>query len=417
MKKSILIIASLLLGSTVFGQTTWNEIQTGTTKKLNAIDFPTTNVGYIVGEDSTILKSTDGGQTWQQLPMNGINIVGLDDEFRDIDFIDENVGFLVSGYSGIFRTSDGGQTWNVIGGQASNMCFPHCVFPFSGTDFFAGGAGCFEGAIIDHYQNGNWDNATLAMDFWDSGQTVMQMSFSDANHGMAATYGEYMLRTVDGGVFFDTIFIDIPGRLTSVVMVDDTLCYAGYEDPSSQGFGILKSEDGGLTWSQDINSATFYYPSYLSVEAASNGDIYSGGFSPNAPGGLIFETVDGVSWDYQNVDQPINAMTSVGSDITFGVGDSGYLVVNMPVEELSVTETEILEFTVYPNPISDELTIVNPENKPMDIRILDVTGSVVRTEDLQNGSSTINVTELNQGIYFVEVRIGEKTGLERIVKK
>ena len=76
------------------------------------------------------------------------------------------------------------------------------------------------------------------------------------------------------------------------------------------GFGILRSDDGGLTWSQDINSATFFYPAYLSVAVASNGDFYSGARPSSSPGGLMFETTDGVNWNYEPVDQPINSIDS-----------------------------------------------------------------------------------------------------------
>ncbi len=43
----------------------WYSVSTPTTKKLNVIDFPTPNVGYIGGNDSLLLKTTNGGRTWE----------------------------------------------------------------------------------------------------------------------------------------------------------------------------------------------------------------------------------------------------------------------------------------------------------------------------------------------------------------
>jgi photosystem II stability/assembly factor-like uncharacterized protein len=417
MKNALYTLVLLLIVSSTFGQTTWYEISTGTTSKLNAIDFPSPNVGYIAGEDSTILKSIDGGQTWTQLGLNGIGISGLDDDFTDIDFVDENVGFIVCGYSGTYRTLDGGQSWTLMTGQTSNMCFPHTVYPFSETDFFSGGAGCFEGAIIDHYVNGTWTTGNLGLNFWDSNQTLLEMSFSDNNRGVAATRGEQMLRTVDGGVNWDTISVNVPDRLTSVVMVNDTLCYAGYEDLNAQGFGILTSIDGGLTWTQDINSATFYYPSYLCVHAADNGDVYSGGFSSNSPGGLIFESTDGTTWDYQTVGQPINDMTSYDSDVTFGVGDNGYLVVNTPPASLSLGTIEPIEFNMYPNPFQNEIIINNESNEKITATLIDVNGKVLKTQVLVSGETIFNCEELSKGVYLIEIEQGYTRTIKRIIKQ
>ena len=416
MKKYLIIVCTALISSIAIGQTTWYEIPTGTTKKLNAIDFPSDNVGYIVGEDSTILKTINGGQTWEALGMNGISITSFDDNFTDIDFIDENTGFLVSGYSGTYKTTDGGQTWILVTGQISNMCYPHTVYPLTETDYFIAGGGCFEGAVIDHFANNQWYYANLSLNFWIINETVVEMSFNDLNNGLAATRSEYILKTIDGGFNWDTISTGISGELTSVVMVNDTLCYAGY-DQIGAGFGILKSVDGGLTWDEDPSSATFFYPAYLSVHAAQNGDIYSGAVPSNFSGGLIFESTDITNWLYYNVDQPINDMTSYGSDITFGVGDSGYLVVNTPIAELGVKGIDLIEFNVYPNPVLNILTIENPNTEMMEVMILDGSGRILKEELVMSGISTIDCSNLTSGIYFVKVKIGNEFGLMRIVKQ
>lgn len=418
MKKLLVLFCITLLSSIVIGQTTWYEIQTGTTKKLSAIDFPSNNVGYIVGEDSTILKTTNGGQTWESLAMNGISISSLNDNFTDISFVDENTGFLVSGYSGTYKTTDGAQTWTLIQGQISNMCFPHTVYPFSSSNFFVAGGGCFEGAIIDQYNNNQWNYSSLSINFWNTNELVVEMSFANSNIGLAATQGEYMLRTVDAGVNWDTISTGINGFLTSVMMVNNTLCYAGYNEMGS-GFGILKSVDGGLTWEFDPNlgtSAQFISPNYLSVCSAQNGDVYSGAISMNTDEGVIFETPDGIAWSNTYVDQPINAMTSYGSDITFGVGDSGYLVVNTPIADLGIDRIDHIKFNVFPNPVLNELTIENSNTETMEVTILDASGRILVTEFVQSGLNTIDCSNLTSGMYFVKAKIGNILGTQRFIK-
>lgn len=416
MKKILTIICSALISLTTLGQTTWYEIPTGTTKKLNAIDFPTNTVGYIVGNDSTILKTIDGGLTWEQLGLNGIDIIGPSDDFYDVDFVDADTGFITSSYSGLYKTVDGGQNWTQLFGQSSSMCYYHTVHSFSGDNFFSGGAGCFEGAIIEHFEMSSSTTSAIDTQFWDNQIRVQAFSFVNPTVGLAATKSEIMLRTIDGGATWDTISTGIDGFLTSVVMVDELICFAGYDEMGG-GFGILKSIDGGLTWEQDINSATFYYPAYLSVHAAQNGDIYSGAVPSNSPGGLIFESTDLANWEYYTVDQPINDMTSYGSDITFGVGDSGYLVVNTPILELSTYEHDLIQFEVYPNPVNDKFTVKNPNSVSLELMILDASGRIIKRELIGPGLSSISTEQLTQGIYFVKVISANQFGLKRILKE
>lgn len=420
MKKYTTTFAILLLAFGGFSQipSTWYEIPSGTTKKLNAIDFPTSQVGYVVGEDSTLLKSIDGGQTWAQLPMNGMLFAVQAYNFTDVDFVDADNGIVTAGYSGVFQTTDGGQSWMQLIGQISNMCFPHAVHTFSPTEFFMGGAGCFQGAIIDHYSNGSWSTSALAAPFWDSQQGVLQISFANANIGLAATKSEYILRTTDAGLNWDTISIAslTPGVLTSIVMVNELLCYAGYDDNGS-GMGILKSVDGGQTWQMDGNSTTFYYPAFLSVQASPAGDIYLGAISSISPGGLIFETSDGINWSNTPVDQPIYSFASSAQDITFGVGDSGLIVVNTAPEFLGTTEIDARKFEMYPNPASNELIILNPLDEINEVFMYDLMGSQVLAHVLNSGDNTIDISILRSGVYLVKFQIGNKSLVEKLVKE
>lgn len=419
MKKFSTTFAALILTSLSFSQvpSTWYQIPSGTTNNLRSIDFPTSTTGYIVGDSATILKTTDGGQTWLQLPTNGIQIIGWANSFLDIDFVDENSGFLTAGYSGIYKTTDGGQNWFSMTGQISNMCFPHTIYPFSSDDFFSGGAGCFQGAIIDHFENGSWTTSTLAAEFWDSEQRVQEISFANQNVGLAATKSKYMLRTTDAGATWDTIAMPLSagGFLTSVVMVNDQLCYAGYDD-NGFGSGVLWSSDGGLTWEYDFNSATFFYPAFLNVHAAANGDIYSGAISSISPGGLIFETSDGTNWSNATVDNVIHSMTSYAEDVTFGVGDSGYIIVNVPLSELSLDQNETMEIQFFPNPVVEELTVVNSENAAIELQLMDGFGKLIFSGVIPQGETIIDCSELCTGIYFIRLKNENLASVHRFVK-
>ena len=63
--------------------------------------------------------------------------------------------------------------------------------------------------------------------------------------------------------------------------------------------------------------------------------------------------------------------------------------------------TEIVSpnlFSLYPNPATSDLTV--KVTKPMDIEIFNVLGTKVISESIKT-SKTINITNLNSGVYFV----------------
>lgn len=70
---------------------------------MNDIAMPTPTTGYITGY-GVILKTTDGGDTWQYLDIKN-------DNFMSIHCLNENEAWVV-GYGGsIWRTKDGGTNW------------------------------------------------------------------------------------------------------------------------------------------------------------------------------------------------------------------------------------------------------------------------------------------------------------------
>ena len=87
---------------------------------------------------------------------------------------------------------------------------------------------------------------------------------------------------------------------------------------------------------------------------------------------------------------------------------------NFPVNTIS---QEIENINVYPNPMVDQIEISLPVESGI-VSILDVNGKVVfsqRLSDLEN--SIIDVDNLNQGIYFINVMTeSNKVYIKKFVK-
>ena len=76
-----------------------------------ATDFPTPQVGYIIGHYGMILKSTDSGNSWKKLRKTH-TLFGIRKIFRDVKFINQDTGFIVGNDGLIWRTDNGGDAWS-----------------------------------------------------------------------------------------------------------------------------------------------------------------------------------------------------------------------------------------------------------------------------------------------------------------
>jgi len=89
-----------------------------------------------------------------------------------------------------------------------------------------------------------------------------------------------------------------------------------------------------------------------------------------------------------------------------------------------VYESKDFTFSVYPNPVNDEMAIkydIQAGNKTT-ITLLDVSGKtidILLNNDASSGQKAINYStaHLAQGIYFLKVESGDYVKTEKVVKK
>jgi len=90
------------LSYTSNGGTSWSTEFFGT--DLKGLDFAGTNIGYAVGRDGYIIKTTNQGTNWINQTSGVSNIL------RDVDFLDSLNGFIVGDGGIILKTTNGGLT-------------------------------------------------------------------------------------------------------------------------------------------------------------------------------------------------------------------------------------------------------------------------------------------------------------------
>src|SRR5687768_8813622 len=90
----------------------WVIQTSGTTARLRGVSAVSERVAWASGSGSTVLRTVDGGATWQKL---AITTDALD--FRDIDAINSQTAYVLSIGNGplsrIYKTTDSGATWTL----------------------------------------------------------------------------------------------------------------------------------------------------------------------------------------------------------------------------------------------------------------------------------------------------------------
>jgi len=80
--------------------------------------------------------------------------------------------------------------------------------------------------------------------------------------------------------------------------------------------------------------------------------------------------------------------------------------------ELGITKVNTLTVSAYPNPASDVLT-VNIE-QPATLQLINAVGEIVTTANI-NGTTNINVSSLNKGLYFLTVTADSGSTTQKII--
>lgn len=94
---------------TVDGGESWQRIDPGTIHFLSSVYFTDENNGYVVGDRALIYSTVDGGENWVQYSVSGMpEYVTL----LDVKFINQKVGWIVGKDGTILKTTNGNETNN-----------------------------------------------------------------------------------------------------------------------------------------------------------------------------------------------------------------------------------------------------------------------------------------------------------------
>jgi photosystem II stability/assembly factor-like uncharacterized protein len=85
----------------------WRRAASPTESTLTAVYFHDDKLGWASGHDAVILRTSDGGETWQQT----LFAPEKETPLLDVCFLNERQGFAVGAYGTFYESADGGMTW------------------------------------------------------------------------------------------------------------------------------------------------------------------------------------------------------------------------------------------------------------------------------------------------------------------
>jgi photosystem II stability/assembly factor-like uncharacterized protein len=129
----------------------WRQVPTATDATLTSVAFADVQLGLAVGHDATILRSENGGSTWQEVFRDPEQLRPL----LRVMFTDRQRAIAIGAYGAFFESLDGGMTWAERKITAGDRHFNALTRLADGTLLLAGEAGTLLRSVDDGTQ---WEN-------------------------------------------------------------------------------------------------------------------------------------------------------------------------------------------------------------------------------------------------------------------
>ncbi len=177
---------------TIDGGESFTRLATAPLGWLASVWFLSADVGFVAGgekNDTGLWGTRDGGRTWSSL-RGLLPESARSGSLREIVFLDEKTGYAVGHPGLILRTRDGGESWQTL--PSGTDLWLRAVTFVDARVGFIGGSG---GVLLRTSDGGDlWTRVSGHPD-----EKIMDLHFLDEHHGFSATVTGRLLETNDGG--------------------------------------------------------------------------------------------------------------------------------------------------------------------------------------------------------------------------
>jgi len=413
--KNILSVTAFIfcLSTTLSAQ--WSQQPTNVLSNLFGVRFTSPMTGWIVGQNGTFLKTTDGGASWNQLtspPAANLNKVFFSDGLN---------GWIVGDYNVILSTTDGGVSWYQNNDNTAYMADYYGitvrVFGNQKVCWIAGGRSYTSLSVIEESNgDGVWNPQIIGF----AGRMV-RVNFLTNSLGWAVGDSGLILSTRNGGIWWNQQSSQTYTGLNDIMFFDslEGLCVG------DKGL-IMKSTDGGANWRViQSNPGSIFFKLFLQGDSVA----YAVGGPTNA---ILKSTDRGNTWTSQSVSGPAGTIFEdvyfVNDSEGWAVGNNGVVVHTTDGGVTSVNSqdpTKSYDFNLkqnYPNPFNP-MTVISyslQQEAFVTIKIYDELGREMKTliSERQNaGDHSVNFDAgtLPSGVYFYKLQAGTYTATKKLM--
>jgi len=370
----IVVGANGTILKTTNGGATWQQKNSGTTQNLGKVKFPTSDIGYVIEAGGKLLKTTDGGETWLSIPITIENINSI----YSLSCVNENLIFLSctdsNSNSILLKSSNGGSSWEkVIGNDIQAK--------FYDIQFFNEEIGYATSNYI------SYNNLNKILKTQDGGKNWMEIietyysPFNFVNKDIGFYYTNGFYKTTDGGNNFVRLGYGSIHNITSIFAINENTVWGIFEEQTMCGCG-----ERGLV-------RMTYTPEKGYQEYQQNHSAY---FSS------VFFSNEKLGYAVGIHDSKAKVWKNTQADLT-----------------LNAKENEIKNpISVFPNPTSDKInvTINNKFSQEFTISMSDMTGKRVYHQNFKNKNElTIDVRSFAKGNYILTIQNQKQNYSQKII--
>lgn len=355
--------------------------------------------------------SQDNGSSFYSEAEGWKDWIGADGMEGFIDKDNSSKMFGMIQFGGVYRTFNGGQTTSGISiPSQGNWVTPFEQDPVLTDVIYIGLNHVYKSVASGN----NWTAISQEL-----GGNLNQLKIANSNNlFIYASRGGLLFKTEDGGAT-DWLQLPSPGGSINSIAIHPTnpekIAVA-----TTSNSKVFVSEDGGLSWlNYKFNLPGF---SALALVWDNNGEdgLYLG-----MDYGIFYIDNTFNEWQPYSTNLPnviINELEINSADGKIYAGTYGRGLWASPYVPHLLNTTSLLNDTdveIFPNPVKNSVTINFRKGAEADFRIYDQLGKLVRYQPNVSISQpySIDISELNSGIYFIRINSDIGTITKKLIKK
>ena len=422
---------------------------------------------YVVFSNS-VRRTVNGGSSWQNVTNNLPNLTVTDIHVHPTN--PDIVWVTTSGYNNgnkVYVTTDGGSNWQNISQNLPNIPANTIVYQ-EGTD-----GGLYVGMDVGVYYTDSSLSNWQAFDLDMPNVIVNELEIHyGANVIRAATFGRGIW---ESDLFTPSTLPPVADFSNSVTEICPTDSISFTDASTNAAPGWTWYFPGGSPATSTLSNPSVLYPATGTYEASlvvenpngtdsiaktveinigqfqlsldlqtdnypaetyweildNNGDIVAtkGGYSnqntlyeqliclsPGCYEFLIYDSFgDGICCDFGNgfFELTDNDQVNIAGGEFQSVDTYSFCL----EDDTGLSQSEFTSFNMYPNPASDEITILPVKGEQYDLTIYDPTGRIIQQVNGVLGAQIINVADFASGVYHVTMKMQDTSVTRKFVRE